>query len=85
MADDTFSIPRSLHVTAMKLRVQDTVEHYWICWKPNITQGCTTPQEVLAFAKWPANLEQGKRLREWLGVAAAKPKPEPSDSTRMVT
>lgn len=85
---DTFVVPGSLSITRLVNRIGKapdvSVETHFICWRPDLAQGCITPQEVVRFARWPASTPTGKRLREWLGITPKAPAAEPNDNTRTI-
>jgi hypothetical protein len=59
--------PEHLFTRAGSLSIQWMPrDRYFVCWRPHASVGCTTPQQVLAFARWPASTPTGQALRDWL-------------------
>lgn len=72
MKPQTFDAPRG----ALQITWQPR-DRSFICYRPHVSVFCTTPKEVLAFAKWPASTPTGAALREWLNsLQVAEPGPD---------
>jgi hypothetical protein len=88
ITSDEFVVPRSLRITKITSRIGKgndiATETHFICWRPDRSAGCITPEAALRFAKWPASTPTGKELREWLGITPKPVAAEPNDDTRTI-
>lgn len=88
ITSDEFVVPGSLRITKITSRIGkgndvDTETHF-ICWRPDLSAGCITPEAAVRFARWPASTPTGKALREWLGITPRSPPAEPNENTRTI-